>query len=481
MKKLLLAFALLLLLTTGCGRTQQSSAQAQPPSEPDTSVLSPEVPTEVPLPDETPQKPDEPAAATKTAVFLWDDTALSKDGTVVLQVSEHSLRFLVDEITQKPRYLLALEKDGTAVSLYTLDGTFLQELDNSAFFLAGSLSWSGFYGNQTISHFPDGEVLADGLRAVFPVGDQLALIPTFQRSSISFWDPQIGTETFRLDAGFLLADPTFLWSGSGYLPVTAPTGDGINLVDSSGTPLLGSFVYDIIDICFGYAIVQPEESSTMYQLIDLSTQQELSQTVFGSARSFIPLPHSAIVCQTDRQWILVDWQGNRLFEEAFTDQPILYEAEGTPQYLIGQVLRGTEFIPVVLTPTGTVLGELPGDPLEIGPVSSRYLLYTTSTGSQQTTYLRDLNTGTDTLLAKGSRIVLGGFQASGDGTSHRVMQIDTSGGHMFILTVDDQLQLFLNDGTPGRLDLGNAEYLGGDVFSTTTGLRCLDGSWLYQP
>lgn len=480
MKKLLLVFTLVLLLT-GCGKTQQSPAPEQPPKEPDTSISSSEAPAEVPVADETPQSPDEPAVAAQTAAFLWNDTALAKDGTVVLQVPEHRLQFLMDEITRKPRYLLALDEDGAVALLYTLDGTFLQELDDPSFFLAGSLSWSGFYGNQQLTRFPDGEVLADGLRSVFPVGDQLALIPTFQRSSISFWDPQTGTETCQLDAGFLLADPTFLWSGSGYLPVTSPIGDGINLVDSQGTPLLGSFVYDIIDVCYGYAIVQPEETSTMYALMDLSTRQVLSQTVFGSARSFVPLPSSALICQTDRQWILVDWQGNRLFDEVFTDCPIVFEADGTPQYLVGQVLRGTQFIPVILTPTGTVLGELPGDPLEIGPVSSRYLLYTTSTGSQQIAYLRDLETGTDTLLAKGSRIVLGGLQASGDGTSHCVMQIETSGGHMFTLRVDGQMQLFLNDGTPGRLDLGEAEYLGSDVFSTATGLRCLDGSWLYQP
>lgn len=484
MKKLFPVFLLLLLLA-GCGKTQSPIVEEQT-REP-ASVEEPTVPTQEPqlpedVPQDIPEQVEETVPAAKTAAFLWNDTAVARDGTVVLQTQGQTLSFLLDEITRKPRYILAQDPEHTTFDLYTLEGTFLQELDSASFSLAGTLAWTGYYGNQTLLTFPDGEILADGLRTVVPVGDQLALIPAYQRSAISLWDPQTGTETSRLEAGFQLADATFPWSGSGYLPVTSPSGDGINLIDSSGSPLLGSFSYDILDICFGYAIVQPEQSSTRCQVVDLSTQQELPQTVFDVTQSFLPLPDSAVVCERDRQWALVDWQGNRLLDETFIDRPILCSDGTTVSYLVGQVLRGTQFIPVIVTPDGTVLGELPADPLEIGPVSSGYLLYTTTgSGSLQTAYLRDLETGTDTLLAQGSRIVLGISQTAGDGSSTQMLQIETSGGHMFCLTVDGAVQLFLNDGTPGRLDLGEAVYLGSDVFSTPDGLRCLDGSWLYQP
>lgn len=479
MKKALFLLSLLLLLS-GC-REAPVPEPEEPPQQTAAAEPQPAPEADPVQPDPSPEEAVQPASKAQTAAFLWQDTALSKDGTVVLQVPDHTLRFLLDQITQNPRYLLAQDHNSNSTSLYTLDGSFLQQLDGQSIFLAGAVCWTGSYGNQVLQSFPEGETLVDGLHSVIPVRDRLALIPSFQRSSIVLWDPVNQVEALRLEPGFQKANLSYPWSGSGYLPVTSPAGDGVNLIDSQGSPLLASFQADILEIAYGYAIVRPTESSQSYTVIDLSTQQELPQTVFRADREFLPLPQSALICEADRQWTLVDWQGNRLYEEAFLDRPILLEEDGIPQYLIGQVLRETAFVPVIVSPDGKVLGELPADPVELGPVSSQYLLYVTDDGSQQTAYLRELDTGTDILLARGSRILLGGLQRSGDGSEDRVLRFSTSGGRMLALTVDGQLRLYLNDGTPGRLDLGDAVYLGDDVFSTQDGLRYLDGSWLYQP
>ena len=78
-----------------------------------------------------------------------------------------------------------------------------------------------------------------------------------------------------------------------------------------------------------------------------------------------------------------------------------------------------------------------------------------------------METGEDVLLAEGPHLFL--------------KRIETSGGSMLRCKVDGTTQLFLNDGTPVWTYPGSCTYLGGDVFSTDEGLRCLDGSWLYRP
>lgn len=480
MKQLFLLLLALLTLT-GCTSTQAPVDQDETPTEAVSESMV-EVPNSEPEPiPATSQPKEEPAPVPQNAAFLWRDTAVSADGSVVLQIQGCSLRFLCDEITGAPQWIVSRDENGDWVNLYALDGTPMDDFQCPQGHLAGTLSWSDFYGNVCIRHFPDGEVVSEGLRAVIPVGDQLALIPNFQYGSIVFLDPQTGTETLRLESGFQLAEPTFLWSGSGYLPVTAPSGDGMNLIDSNGTPLLPSFYSDIIDLCYGYAIVQPEAGSSRYVVIDLSTKQELSQTVFNQNQEFLALPHAALLCEGERKWKLVDWQGTPLFSETFWDRPIVYEENGIPQYLVGQILRGTAFIPVILRPDGTVLGELPADPSLIELASSAAITYTIPAGSNQEAHLYILETGEDLVLTQGGSIVLSASMDLGTGDFVQVRQIETSGGHMFPITVDNRLCLFLNDGSPGRQDLGRADYLGHDVFSTEDGLRNLDGQWFYRP
>lgn len=482
--KQLLPLLLALMILTGCGGTNTGTPIEEPmPEQPPAIVSEATETTQTQPPQSALSGPSSEAtpAENPEAAFLWHDTAVSEDGSVVLQTQGQDLHFLCDEITGVPQWMVSLDEAGSWTGLYALDGTPVEDFSCPQSSLAGTLSWSGFYGNVSVRHFPDGEVLAEGLRAVVPVGNQLALIPNFQYGSIVFWDPQTGKETLQLESGFHLADPTFLWSGSGYLPVTAPSGDGMNLIDSSGTPLLPSFCCDIIDLCFGYAIVQPDTDTSRYTVIDLSTKQELSQTVFGQNQEFIALPHSALLCEGDRKWKLVDWQGTPLFSETFWDCPVIYEENGVPQYLVGQILRSTEFIPVILRPDGTVLGELPADPLQIELASSEAITYTISAGTNQEAHIYFLETGEDLVLTQGSSIVLSASMDLGTGSFVQVRQIETSGGHMFPITVDNRLCLFLNDGSPGRQDLGSAAYLGNDVFSTEDGLRTLDGQWLYHP
>lgn len=479
MKRILLLLSVLLLLT-GCSREQAPAAAENAPSVP-TAAAAPEAAE--PEPDQTPE-PMEPDAAPESvpetrspdAAFLWNNTAIAKDGTVVLQLPEHTLQFIRDQITGKPRWILAADSEGRYDSIYALNGA-PAEIEPALFDTSGILQWTAHNGDYTVKRLPGGETALGHLDAVYPVGNRIALVPSYKLGSIVFMDPQTGEETARLENGFSLADITFPWSGSGYLPVRSPDGEKVNLVDSNGTPLLNDFVSDIYDVCFSYAIVQTEADDPALHVVELSTQQE----VYRSSSTFILLPDAALVCQGGRQWQLQDWQGQPLFEQNFTDQPIIYEEDGVPLYLVGQVLRGTSFIPVILRPDGTVLGELPADLSEIGLVSSTAITYSLSVGEQAEAHLYLLETGEDILLTWGNEIVLSGTLEQGAHPGRQVRSIETSGGHMFVITVDQQLLLFLNDGTPGRQDLGPAVYLGDDVFSTEDGLRCLDGSWLYRP
>lgn len=474
MKRMLFLLALLLALT-GCGEAEQirpeeeTTPVQQVEAEPEQSEIQPE-PEETPVPEEPEQQPE---AKAPQAAYWYEDKAVAEDGTVVLCVPEHTLRLIRDELTGKPRWILAQDSEGAYDGLYELDGTPIQTDVMGSFSVAGDLLWYQTEGGVCVVRVSDGTVLDENLEQVRLVGGRAALIPSYRLGSIRFLEPQTGEETGRLESGFTCAEVTN--SDGGYLAVRSPDGQSVNLVDSEGTPLLSDFAAQIEDVCFGYAMVRKEAEGDL-RVVELSTQRE----VYRSDREFILLPGAVLVCQRERQWQLQSWQGEALYDEVLIDRPEVYEEDGVPQYLVGQVLRGTEFVPVILRPDGTVLGELPADPTQIGLASAGAVTYVLKTGRGEEAHLYLLETGEDVLLARGGEIVLSAGLERSPADYEQVRQIETSGGKLFVLTVDNTLRLYLNDGTPARQDLGTATYLGGDVFHTETGLRRLDGSWVYN-
>lgn len=478
MKKL--ALLLMLLALTGCAGVEEPVAAEPAPSvaeavqeEAPAQPEEPEKPEEAAPALEAPEEiPAEPESAPPRAAYLYEDAAVAEDGSVVLCLPEHTLRMVRDALTGQPRYLLAVDGEGTPDGLYALDGTELQAQELEDFSAAGDLVWYRSGSGYSVLRVSDGALLAEGLEQVRMVGGRAALIPAFRLENIVFLDPMTGEETGRVERGFTRAEVTL--TTDAYLPVRSPDGAAVNLVDSEGTPQLQEFVTELYDVCFGYAIAGNGDSQRV--VIELSSQRE----VYRDAREFVLLPGSVLVCQRERQWQLQSWQGETLFGEVFIDRPIVYELDGVPQYLVGQVLRGTEFIPVIVRPDGTVLGELPADPAKLGLASAEAVTYVLKTGRGEEAHLRLLETGEDVMLARGGEIILSAGLERNPAEYEQVRRIETSGGTLFVLTVDNTLRLYLNDGTPARQDLGAATYLGGDVFRTGTGLRRLDGSWVYK-
>lgn len=475
MKKL--ALLLMLLALTGCTGVEepvavepappvaeavQEEAPAQP-EKPEEAAHAPEAPEEI---------PEEPEPAPSQAAYLYKDAAVAEDGSVVLRLPEHTLRMVRDALTDQPRYLLSVDGEGTPDGLYALDGTELRTQELEGFSAAGDLVWYRSGSGYSVLRVSDGEILAEGLEQVRMVGGRAALIPAFRLENIVFLDPMTGEETGRLERGFTCAEVTL--TTDAYLPVRSPDGAAVNLVDSEGTPRLQEFAAELYDVCFGYAIAGNGGSQRV--VIELSSQRE----VYRDDREFVLLPGSVLVCRRERQWQLQSWQGETLYGEVFIDRPIVYEQDGVPQYLVGQVLRGTEFIPVIVRPDGTVLGELPADPAQLGLASAEAVTYVLETGRGEEAHLYLLETGEDVLLARGGEILLSAGLERNPAEYEQVRRIETSGGRLYVLTVDGTLRLYLNDGTPARQDLGAATYLGGDVFRTETGLRRLDGSWVFS-
>lgn len=475
MKRVYLMFVFLLLLA-GCAK-QVSPA---PVPEPE----APPVQAEVQIPEPQPEAPPEPEPAPEVPVteespkrpvlpepvYCWNDTAVSGDGTVLLQIPEHRLELCRDAVSGETRGILAVFGAGIGrqyTGLYDLTGQPI--ITDTVFYdcgAVGNLFWYGSRYDYTLLRLTDGEILAQGLKEVYAYKDRAVLIPTFRYGCVTMLDSKTGEEAANLESGFQISRAIYKNGVIAALAAEGPDSGKQNLITPDGAPMLNAFYNQIYDVQSGCAIVEVfENGGYVRKAVDLQTQQ----IVFQSVSSFELLPQSALV-ETENGFRLVDFQGTTLYDtplKSFT----VYEWGNVPTYLIGTALKDGTFCTVVLMPDGTEIAQLPAEQWTnvtlLGPTALAYTVYSGEGALHQKAYFRNLDTGEEILLAEGSDVL--------------VRQIETSGGKMIRCEADGNLLLFLNDGTPARDDLGPAWYLGGDVFHCEEGLRCLDGSWLYRP
>ena len=480
MKRLSFILAFLLCLAGCAGGTQPvpSAEPAAPPTQETIETLPVPEPQTVPAPKpdpvpeapvvEKPQLPDLPYP-----VYCWNDTAVSSDGTVILQVPDHTLEPCYDAVSGEVRGILTYDNENlwNNNGIYDLQGQpLLLGSDPWSFGCAGDLMWYGGFRNFTVQRISDGEILAEGVKNVIVMADQVALLPSYKYGSIVLLDSRTGETTLEADRGFRPA-LTFYENGvTTYLSVTTPDGSRQNLIDHTGKPLLDEFQYEIYDVQQNCAIVRGVENGQyVKQVIDLDTQQVLYQT--EHAMDLHPLPGSLLI-EKDDGFYLVDYQNQLLYDTPIEHFTLFdWEQDGDPEYVVATVLRDNAYCTVLLKPDGTEIAVLPAeqwqDVMPLSPTSLAYTIYSGKGPLHEEVRYRDLETGEDVLLAEGPHLFL--------------KRIETSGGSMLRCKVDGTTQLFLNDGTPVWTYPGSCTYLGGDVFSTDEGLRCLDGSWLYRP
>lgn len=482
MKRICLILSLFLLLT-GCARQEPPAPVPEADSPPaQTEVPSPPPEAEpIPEPELEPEpesEPEAPAAETPELpdlpypVYCWGDTAVAPDGTVILQVPEHTLEPCYDAVSGNPRGILSLYQDGFVsryTGFYDLDGQRILT-DPIEMGCAGDLMWYGDFRNFTVQRMSDGEILAEGVKNIVVMVDQVALLPSFKYGSIVLLDSRTGETTLEADRGFRPAQVFYENSARAYLSVTAPDGNGQNLIDHTGKPLLDAFQYEIYEVQQDRAIVRAYENGQYVRhVIDLDTQQVLYRADHGTYMRLLP---ESLLIEKENVFYLVDYQDQLLYDtpiEHFTFFD--WEQDGDPEYVVATVLLDDAYRTVLLKPDGTELAVLPAEQWQdVEPISPTSLAYTIYSGKgplyEEARYY-DLETGEDVLLAEGPHLFL--------------ERIETSGGNMLRCEVDGTTQLFLNDGTPVWTYPGYCNYLGGDVFSTDEGLRCLDGSWLYRP
>ena len=473
MKKILLLLALLLALT-GCVRQEPPAPEPEPVPEPAPIVTpAPVEPEPAPEPEPTPEEP--PIAEPRLPdlpypAYCWGDTAVSRDGTVILQVPDHTLELVFDAVSGKPAGFLAQPAQISMIlytAFYGLDGQpILTDTPLAGFHTTGNLCWYFADGGYTLLRLSDGTVVADGLKTVEPAGDVLVTKSNFWNSPCVLVDRMTGETVRELDRGFTLS--LVYRDGSNLYLAMESTVDGkMTLIDLQGQPRLDDFHEGIYDVSQGHAVVLDRENSrTVFRAVNLRTGEAILQR--DLAFQMLPdgmLAYTGTGCQ------LLDRQGLPLNSRTMDDAaPYDWDSDGDPELILGSVLQDGVYSTVLLTPDGTELAVLPTESHYVTPLSPTKIAYSVFTGGEalrQEARLLDLDNSTDILLTTGSWAL--------------VQPIETSGGRMILCEGTDFRQVFLNDGTPVIPDLDTGHYLGGDVFSTDEGLRCLDGSWLYRP
>lgn len=473
-------FCILVMLLALMGCTKNEAVIQEPESPPVQEVAEtpeavepePEVPVE-PEPEPEPEPAESDLPDLPYPVYCWNDTAVASDGTVILQVPDHTLEVCYDAVSGKARGILALYQEGfTALytGFYDLDGQpVLTDPAPIEMGCAGDLMWYGGFRNYTVQRISDGEILAEGVKNVTVMDDQVVLLPAYKFEALILLDSKTGETTLEADRGFR---PALSFSPNGvrtYMAVTTPDGGKQNLIDRTGTPLLEEFQYEIYDVQQNCAIVRAYENGRyIRQAISLDTQEVVFQTEHNVIFKLLP---ESVLLEVEDSYTLVDYQGVPLYDTALLHYNIYdWDRDETPEYLLATILRNDHYCTVVLKPDGTEIAELPAEQWQdVEPLSPTTLIYAAYTGEgafHQELYFRNLETGEDTVLTSG--------------TSLWYEQIETSGGHMIRCEADGRTLLFLNDGTPAWEYPDYCFYIGGDVFTSDEGLRCLDGSWLYR-
>ena len=477
MKRFCLILVWILLLAGCAGRT---------PPQPEPEPTSPPAQTQVPVPTQQPEAIADPAPITVEPLpepelpaveepalpdlpypaYCWGNTAVSGNGSVILQVPDHTLSLCFDAVTGKPAGILA-QSDRVSQDLptayYSLDGSpLLTDTPLAGFQTTGDLYWYLQEGGWTLRRFSDGAILADSLRTIEPVGTRLLTQAMFWNAPCVLLDPDTAEPVLELPRGFQLYR-LFQDGNDLYLALESVVDGTRTLVDWEGRPRLDGFHEIISSAAFGRAVtVDRIDGQLCYSVVDLQ-----AGAVLLREQQPVELLEHALLVTRDGGRRLVDLQGQPLSDHTMHHaSPCDLDADGRPELIVGTILRDGSYSTVLLLPDGTELAVLPTEDTYVFPLSTTKFVYAVFTGEaalQQQLRLLDLDRDTDIPLSTE--------------TLPQPQLIETSGGQMILCGG----RLFLNDGTPARTDLGSCRYLGGDVFACTEGLRCLDGTWLYRP
>ena len=263
---------------------------------------------------------------------------------------DHTLEVVFDEVSGKPAGFAAQSRQiPVYTGFYDLDGQRM--LTNPIEIgCAGDLMWYGDLRNFTVQRMSDGEILAEGVKNVVVMVDQVALLPSYKYSSIVLLDSRTGETTLEAARGFR---PARIFSENGtradYMSVTAPDGNLQNLIDHTGKVLLDEFQYEIYEVQQDRAIVRAYENGQYVRhVIDLDTQQILYRADHETYMRLLP---ESLLIEKENALYLIDYQDQLLYDtpiESFTFFD--WEQDGDPEYVVATVLRSNAYCTVLLKP-----------------------------------------------------------------------------------------------------------------------------------
>ena len=461
MKRLTCLLALLLILT-GC----VSSPGAAPlesgtgiETEPPASVTpEPELPEpEAAHPEEeaVPETAHSVSLSLPWSVYCYEDTAVSADGKILLQLPDYQLALLHDSITGQPRGILAL-KDLQVAALYDLSGAlWMENLSGTFAGCAGDLFWHGALGSQTLIRLSDGNTLYENLSLIRTAESYVVVQPAFWNSPCVLLD-STGNEVQTLERGFRMT-AVHTDNGTAFLVMEAKDGSQM-LVDTQGQTRLPAFCSEVISVSNHCAVILQD---TEYQLINLQTQDIL----FRHDREFTYYDDIILTTNPQDGVTLMDLQGTTVLQlaEATPADP---NGDGIPDLILGAQVTEERYQTLILKPDGTPILTLDADPRMVLALSDTFVfrIETVGAGMQQEGFLINLETG------EALRVMTGPMVSAAP--------IHTSEGLLFLVSSKNGGRLLQPDGTE-LFSCKQTRYIGGDVFLCEgEGLRAWDGSWL---
>ena len=440
------------------------------PDQPGSSNLNPADPPVYERPVETPEYETESVTPGQTdaagllpqLAYCFGDTAVDRQGQVLLQLPGYTLEILRDQVTDQPRGIAAREDvTGLVTDFYDLAGQpLLTDLQADSCGCQSDLFWYGRAGDYTLLQISTGQVLESSLADVRTAGTLAVLQPAFWNSRCRLVDG-LGQTVAELDRGFRLSG-VYTWQGQTYLSVTSKDNRQA-LVDLEGNSCLGQFYDQVAGITAGCALVRDGGN---WLAISLSS----GKTTFQWTAPFVLLPGGALAELPTGGFQLVNRQGRQLYQ-TFSSAWVYYD--GDTELIFGQLVRDGAYGTVVLDPGGQELAFLPTELLNVVPVDGETVFYTTASGKsafELDGMLLKLTDGTTVQVASGAFL------------TGQVIQ--TSRGNMVLCVCEDGKQessvLVQADGSPVLSGISACVYSGGDVLSCAEGLLTLDGQWLYQ-
>lgn len=490
MKKLMFALCLLLTLSA-CGQTtptpenpapsvpQEEVSVPEPPAqpvEPQAEVPAPpaeENPTDTPADETQPEVPEEPSVPDlpplPQPVYTYGSTAVDDHGQILLEEPGFDLRVIFDAHTKQARAIAAIEPTRSTIQrLYDLSGSvLLDNLNASQCAIMGDLFWCESQGMFRLMRLSDGTTLQKNVDQIEVIGNQLAVQPAYWLSGCSILDETGATVTklpteFYLKAVYQNPKKTYLVMGDH---------DGQQTVmDLEGTTYLGRSYDEVADIVGQHALVR---NGSQWLAVDLATGKVLYQ----NSSPFTLLPEGALVAAgANGRQKLVNFQGQPLYDSELMEPQLLdLNEDGLPDWIAAVQVKNLAYTSVILDTNGQELLSLPDEAAFLTPISPELVFAVSFTGkssmSQEGT-LYDLKTGSTSLLIGGVSISAAPVKV-GDQTLIFCRSLNETNR-------TPMTRLFTTEAQEMLKDVVLTDYQGGDVFTTTNGLICLDGTWLYK-